>query len=250
MRAREREALEAMPEFLQLEPQWLADSSNCKPWECEIPGRGVEWRPLDVQCYLSIHRGIRHSDFLLERAIVNKQKLDPWRLIEASRSLLKLVLQSLALRDFLRDYQVDFTDMLAFYAVPPAGVLAMEMLRRDQMNDPADNFPRSETIQQLTVLVPALEAVRPDEGNYSICSMGLNAIRKVLDRLIAEPQCPIPFNDNYGFNNTQFGASLRNDADFSAWLGTVDFDSASWLQPPGGIDFSGSADMNIDATNV
>lgn len=41
------------------------------------------------------------------------------------------------------------TKMLAFYAVPAAAVLAVEMLKRDQQHDPYYDFPRSEVLQQL-----------------------------------------------------------------------------------------------------
>ncbi|KAK4622288.1 hypothetical protein CLAFUW4_06481 [Fulvia fulva] len=231
VRAQEKEAIAAMPEFARTNPEELIDTLKRDPTH-KMVGRGVEWTPFDVSCLFAVHCGIRHADFLMERAIVNKTKANPDRLIASSRSLLKLVLKVVSIKDYLSEYVLDMTDSLAFYAVPPAGVLAMEMLRRDQINDPYDDFPRSEVLQQLAVLMPALEAVRPDEGNHALCTMGLNAIRKVLDRLLSRPRVPATVDTSSAFmDSALFGANIGNDADFLQWLGNVDFEAGSWLDP-------------------
>lgn len=214
-----------------IDPEELLSTLKRDP-TCHIPGRGVEWRPIDLLCFLSMHCGIRHTDFLLERALVNRTKCDSSRMIASARSLLKLVLKVHTVRDFLWEFQLDFTDILAFYGVPVASVLAIEMLKRDQLNDLYDTFPRSETLQQLSILVPALEAVRPDEGNYKLCTMGLNAIRKVLDQLLSRAPCrslAVDGQQGLPFDDAQFGVGIGNDADFLQWLGNVDFDTNGWL---------------------
>lgn len=207
-------------------------------------GRGIEWRPFDVLSFLGNHATTLHANFLIERTVVNRLKTDTSKLLAAARRLLRLVLKVWSIKDYLFEFQIDFTDTLAFYGVPPAGVLAMEMLKRDQINDPNDDFPRSETLQQLCVLVPMLESVRPDEGNYSICNMGLNAIRKVLDRLLSRPRSPIVFDSgNDVLDNTDYGANIGNDADFLQWLGTVDFEATSWLDPAPAVYYTDSSDL-------
>ncbi|KXT13365.1 hypothetical protein AC579_2946 [Pseudocercospora musae] len=234
IRAREKQASDSLPPFCRgLDPEDLLARLKRDPTH-HIPGRGVEWRPVDLLCFLSMHFGIRHTDFLLERAIFNKTKCDSSRMIASAKAVLNLVLKAHQIRDFLYEFQLDFTDMLAFYAVPVAGALAIEMLKRDQSNDPCDTFPRSETLQQLSVLVPALEAVRPDEGNYKLCTMGLNAIRKVLDQLLSKPpgrSIPIDGHQGHAFEDPQFGIGIGNDADFLQWLGNVDFDTNGWEDP-------------------
>lgn len=243
IRAREKEALAAMPVFARLDPEDLITNIKRDPTYL-IPGRGIEWRPWDVLSFLAVHASIRHADFLMERAMVNRLKANSSRLVTAAKDLMSVVLKTWTIKDYLYEFQYDFTDMLAFYAVPPAGVLAMEMLKRDQINNPNDDFPRSETLQQLCVLVPMLESVRPDEGNYSICAMGLNAIRKVLDRLLSRPRSPITFDGGHGIlDNTQFGANIGNDADFLQWLSSVDFEATSWLDPSPAVCFSENSDL-------
>lgn len=185
-----------MPEFARIDVEVVMSRIQSDP-TFRIPGRDCGWSPLDVQCLLGYNCGelcflvchrwqssrtdpliaIRHQDFLLERAIFNRQKLDSSHLMASAKSLLNLVTKAYNLKDLCWQFKADLTDMvndvlanvgqlsanqyqLAFFAVPAAGVLAMEMLKRDQINDPNDTFPRSETVQQLCVLVSALESVR------------------------------------------------------------------------------------------
>ncbi|EME43227.1 hypothetical protein DOTSEDRAFT_72573 [Dothistroma septosporum NZE10] len=230
VRAQEKEAIAAMPAFARIEPEELVTNLKRDP-NFVMVGRGIEWRPFDVLNLFAIHCGIRHADFLMERAMVNKQKADPAGLFTASRSLLTLVLKLVGIKDYLSEFVLEIADALAFYAVPPAGVLAMELLRRDQINDPYDDFPRSEILQQLAVLTPALEAVNPDEGNHALCTMGLNAIRKVLDRLLSKPRTPAAVDTTHAFMDNAFGANFGNDADFLQWLGNIDFEADTWLDP-------------------
>lgn len=127
----------------------------------------------------------------------------------------------------------------------------MEILKRDQINDPNDTFPRSETVQQLSILVSALEAVSkstnhvsktsivliltypdPNEGgNYALCAMGLSAMKKVLDRILSRP-LPRPAAWNNVEHQCQmdrsFGVYIDNDADFLQWMDSVDFDTSLW----------------------
>lgn len=230
IRVREQEALNRMPAFCRLDPEQLIADIKRNP-TVHIPGRGVRWRPVDVVCFCSIHLGIRHAAFLLERAVQNKTQSNTSRLIAAARSLLSLVLKAYSLSDFLTEFQVDLTDSLAWYVVPAAGVLALEMLKREQYYQADDDFPRSEVLQQLSVLVPILEAVPADEGNGPICAMGLHAIKKVLDKLLSRPyQKPANVDAQItgGMNQFSTNINMDNDADFLQWLGNLDFDTSDW----------------------
>ena len=86
-----------------------------------------------------------------------------------------------------------FVKQLVFHGVPAAGVLAIELLKRDELRSfPSSHYQynempplsRSETLQQLSVLASAMEAFGPNEGNHGLCVLGLNAIRKFLDRML------------------------------------------------------------------
>lgn len=158
-----------------------------------IPGRGgvAVWRPRDVLQFVTTHCMILHMRFVLERADF-KRRLARARngigssnttatagagtgsvnatsstapppsppstgpLIATAQALLRLALNTVRAKDYLREGQIDLLDMLLFYALPAAGVLAIEMLKREQNpslyhqeGEPA--FPRSEIVQQLSV---------------------------------------------------------------------------------------------------
>jgi len=63
--------------------------------------------PLNAMHLICIHCGIRHTEFMLERALINRTKANASNLIPKARALLKLVLAAFAKRDYLRDFQVD-----------------------------------------------------------------------------------------------------------------------------------------------
>ena len=96
---------EAMPPFVRLDPEELLDNIRAGR-ALEIPGRKVPWRPLDVVLVLSFHCNLRHTNFLLERALVRRSKVDPAKLIATARSLLNLVMKTTANSGFLHDFHL------------------------------------------------------------------------------------------------------------------------------------------------
>lgn len=60
-------------------------------------------------------KATRHGEFLLERALFNKHKVDSSGLIAAARSLLTLVLKAHGLRQSCYEYQVDIVDVVGDY---------------------------------------------------------------------------------------------------------------------------------------
>lgn len=238
-----------MPAFVNLNPEELLDNIKHDP-SLPMPEWNVPWTAKDILRCLAIHAGIRHTEFLMERVRVNKLKANSDALIAVSRRLLNLALKVHSINYMFAEFQVDQTDMLAFYATPAAGVLAMELLKRDQAHDPEDDFPRSEVLQQLSVLVAALEAVPGEEGNFSICAMGLNAIRKVLDRLLSRSRHPVMLDGGQEFLGTTFGANIGNDAEFLHWLSSVDFDATSWLDASSLGYYPDNTNMLMHAASV
>jgi hypothetical protein len=238
---------EEMPPFIRLDPEELLD--HVRSGQCfEIPGRKVTWRPLDVVLVLGLHCNMRHTDFLLERALVRRSKVDPAKLIASARSLLNLVMKATSNSGFLHGfhlYKVELVslanphmssfvrywlyDELAFFAITTAAVLAIELLKHDQLGIDSDALPRSTIIQQLSVLVAALEDVRPDDGNRSMCELGMNSLRKVLDRLLSQKRLMVPPAASYPSENIEAVFPATNDMEFLSWLGDVDFDGNLWL---------------------
>lgn len=207
-----------------------------------IPGWEADRLPLYIMHLVLIHCGMRHTAFLLKRALVNRNKADPKEMIPDARFLLQLVLQVIAKRDYIRDFQSDFTWLLAFHGLPSAGVLAIELLKQEQTRAyTPEILPRSETIQDLSVFISALATVGPGEGNHAICNQGRRALKRLLDKILS-PEPVFPANaaatqQNGGAGgggiNTLDDSALYfptgNDAEFLQWLDDVDWDRASWL---------------------
>ena len=114
---------------------------------------------------------------------------------------------------------------LAFYAVPSAGVLSLELLKQEQSPCPVlEPIPRSETIQQLSILVPVLAAVGPAEGNHAICAQGRLVLQRMLDRILEPPPKQVNILPTDGeldldwFDAMPPYAVAQNDAEFMEWL--------------------------------
>ena len=111
LKARIEQANNAMPAFAQTDPEQLLDDVQHSIARI-IPGRDVEWRPIDVMHLIAIHCGIRHTEFLLERAIVLRKQLESKRIVPSARSLLKLVLRIAMMKDYCSDFQKDLTGLV------------------------------------------------------------------------------------------------------------------------------------------
>ncbi|KXS93424.1 hypothetical protein AC579_7005 [Pseudocercospora musae] len=216
---------EGMPNFVKVDVMDLL--RNLRHTLQRIPGTDAFWRARDVGSLVSITVTRLRLKFMLERAVINNEETsDFFSLIAVSRSLLTLSLRILECKDYFSEQQIELIDIAYFEALPPAGVLAIEVLRRDRLKYDESDFPRSEILQNLSILVPELEAVGPEEGKYGVCIQGANAIKKVLETCLARRPQPLDatqaamLDGQLGFNN---------DADFLDWLGHVDLETVSWL---------------------
>jgi len=120
---------------------------------------------------------------------------------------------------------------LAFYAIPSAGVLSLELLKQEQWPGADLNaVPRSETIQQLSILVSALAAVGPAEGNHAICAQGRVVLQRVLDRILepaSQQLAPVLGDEELDLawlHAMPPYVAAQNDAEFMEWL------SSDWLE--------------------
>lgn len=239
-----------MPSFAKVDPEQVLRDVHMGP-PPTIPAYDAKWTPLNAMYLMLIHCGIRHTEFLLERAIVHRKKLDSRQLVPSASSLLRLVLQIIAKKEYFSDFQVDLVSMvcasrsdhnfrresnqadvfkqLAFYAVPSAGVLAIELLRGQHPQAQPDSLhQRPQLIQQLSVLVWALDSVTPSNANYETCAQGKVALQRVLDHILEAQTSPLQMNIEAGTGVQPFEdfgdfAMVTNDADLLQWL------SGEWL---------------------
>lgn len=190
---------------------------------------------------VSIHAGVMHTEFLLQRALVNRMKTDIKQLMPICRRLFKCVLLVQAKKDFFRDFQGDLVWMMTFYGLPAAGVLAVELLKQEQSRlFTPDILPRSETIQDLSVFIANLGAVGPGDANFSICNQGRKALNRVLDQILSPSLPPAPnAGTERAWDDMSFFMPTGNDVDFLQWLETVEWDKGL-LNPTGPLDGTGS----------
>lgn len=100
-----------MPAFAKTDPEQLLDDVQ-RSVVRTIPGYNAEWQPIDVMHLIAVHCGMRHTNFLLERAIVLRKQLEGNRLVSTTRSLLKLVLKIAMMKDYCSDFQKDLTGLV------------------------------------------------------------------------------------------------------------------------------------------
>jgi hypothetical protein len=111
LKARIERANIAMPVFAKTDPEQLLDDIQHSVVRI-IPGCGVEWQPIDVMHLIAVHCGMRHTDFLLERATVLRKQLESKHLVPGASSLLRLVLKIAMMKDYCSDFQKDLTGLV------------------------------------------------------------------------------------------------------------------------------------------
>lgn len=95
-----------MPAFVKTDSEQLLDDVQY-PVIRIIPGCDAEWRPIDVMYLIAVHCDVRHTDFLLKRALVLRKQLESKRLAPSPRNLPRLVLRIAMMEDHCSDFQQD-----------------------------------------------------------------------------------------------------------------------------------------------
>ena len=243
------------PDFMRIPPEELLSNDSQVNLGYNFGRTEKAMRQINAIFTLCIHAGIVHTEFLLQRALINRKRTDTKELIPISRRMLGLVLLAQSKRDFFRDFQGDLvylvssqpsescfddkslTDAakLAVHGLPAAGVLAIELLKQEQSRFyTPDILPRSETIQDLSVFISSLAAVGPGEGNFFICNQGRRALKRVMDQILSPNPAPIPSSSEPGaptFDDMSLYFPTGNDADFLQWLENVEWDKQNWMNP-------------------
>ena len=127
---------------------------------------------------------------------------------------------------------------MALYGLPPAGVLALELLHYSQTGVPAPyHLPRSEIIQNLSNLVSAIDfIVRPTNGNFEICNQAKRMLQAVLDTVLSPEHGqtaskstePLTITDT-STENALFDQSwLDNNLDMDFWTSLEDHPLLAW----------------------
>ncbi|PWY91164.1 hypothetical protein BO70DRAFT_392808 [Aspergillus heteromorphus CBS 117.55] len=247
-----RQMRESLPAFLQMKP-FENNTHATEP---------VHLSPHQITVQL-IHIDFLYNDFLLHHILTKRTGIASDQLINIAYEILSTILDRIAdvakpNRTFHAIVHVEYP--LCHYALPCAGVLALELLRHSQLAiDPAlsSTFPRTDIIQKLSILVFFLETyVPPGEPSYKISQQARKAIHHTLNQVLGphahghlhgHPQPTMSAGGGSGLDgshgpimddadadadadaDTDMLLPLENGADFMAWLETLDWGMDPWL---------------------
>ncbi|RMY89464.1 hypothetical protein D0861_04237 [Hortaea werneckii] len=235
IRLRLRNLHDSYPAFMKVSPEEFLEKHGVQTGSGYGFGRSDKCAyQMNAVYVLFLHTGIAQTEFLMHRALLNRKMGDYRELILIARRILKLVLLAHARRDCFRDLQGDLMYLLALHGMPTAGVLAIELLKQEQLRQyTPDILPRSETIQDLSVFISALSSVGPGEGNYRVCKQGHRALKRILDQILSPHPPALAANEQQpAFDDMNLYFPTGNDADFLQWLENVDWDKGLFNLEP------------------
>ncbi|KAF2631836.1 hypothetical protein BU25DRAFT_445890 [Macroventuria anomochaeta] len=225
--ARALKSWDDLPEFLRID---ISD-----PWSSQRS-------PLELLFLIFIRLASLDHHFLLQRTLSKKvhsgSTTPNASLLSVCSEIFRVVVMMVDNKDYFRDFQIDFVQILCMHGIPAAAVLAVELLHQERNPTPAsvETFPlhRSDSIQSLSVFVSCLGTIRPDANGYQSCHRGKTFLKKILD-LILGPGPAAPRSDQTeidGSADPTLGTSLfepGNDSDFMRWLDDVHWEQETWI---------------------
>ncbi|KAF9696762.1 hypothetical protein EKO04_005393 [Ascochyta lentis] len=225
--ARALKSWDDLPGFLRID---ISD-----PWSSQRS-------PLELLFLVFIRLTSLDHHFLLQRTLSKKVHTDSMNtnlhLLSVCVEIFKVVVMMVDNKDYFRDFQIDFVQVLAMHGIPAAAVLALELLHQEQ--DPtsasaqAHPLHRSDTIQSLSVFVSCLGTIRPDANGYQSCDRGRAFLKRILN-LILGPGPAASRSDQAETEQSSdptLGSPLfepGNDGEFMRWLDDVSWDQETWI---------------------
>ncbi|ESZ95424.1 hypothetical protein SBOR_4165 [Sclerotinia borealis F-4128] len=164
--------------------------------------------------------------FILEQVFVKKVDGDRQPLLDTSRQLLALTVSMWTSRDRFLTYYSEYDWIIMCYGIPSAGVICVELIKEmgNPAIEPAYYLPRSEVIQNLSLLVGFLDWVRPTAANHDLCGRMQQIVKRTLDKILDPPKITntprtssattVPISD------MNFEHIVMDDLD---WLDTIDW---------------------------
>lgn len=223
---RSNEFWAGLPDFLRIDAHDIGSSHRS---------------PLEL-LFLTIIR-LNHLDrqFMLQRTLSKRAytSLDVVNvdLLSICSEIFNFIVKVVDNKDYFRDFQIDFVQILVKHGIPTAALLAVELLHQERYPTSASAiaYPlhRSDTIQSLSVLVSCLGSIKSDASGYQSCKRGRDFLKRILDTILgAGPAATQSPQSQQSTNDPMFGApSLQpsDDGDFAKWLDGVEWDQDSWI---------------------
>ena len=106
---------QSLPDFMKTSPEDILATCDSYLGVTSGFGRSEQAKKqVNAMFTLCIHAGIVQTQFLLQRALINRQRTDTKELIPISRRMLRLVLLAQSKRDFFRDFQGDLVFLVSY----------------------------------------------------------------------------------------------------------------------------------------
>lgn len=146
-------------------------------------------RPLETLLKISLKQGFRANELLLQRVLIRRTGASWDRLVEVASSVFQDILELVKRRDLASILQSDISAILAIQGLRSAAVIAVELLKQEQLPNHPKNplLPRSRTIQDLSVFAARLGDVDPSDGSFTVCDQGRKVITRILDKILSPP---------------------------------------------------------------
>ncbi|CAJ2510351.1 Uu.00g050540.m01.CDS01 [Anthostomella pinea] len=148
--------------------------------------------PFESMLQDGIKQGFRGNDLLLQRTLIRKTGATSEKLVRTARLILDDILRISRRHDIASVFQSDMASRLAVQGLRSAAVIAVELLKQEQLPSQSKNhlLPRSRTIQDLSVFAARLGDIDPADGAFSVCDMGSKVITRILDKILSPPNEP------------------------------------------------------------
>lgn len=140
---------------------------------------GVLWRRICLRLTYLEQR------LTLERLAHKSLLFSGQSMISCALEMLQLTVLFWVQRDRFAEHHHDYDWMLMCWGVPSSGVLCVEFLK--QMKSPHEStikLPKSEIVQNLSLLVGFLEWIKPSAGNYQLCGRMSRLVKRILDQIL------------------------------------------------------------------
>ncbi|KAI1110575.1 hypothetical protein F5Y14DRAFT_358060 [Nemania sp. NC0429] len=146
-------------------------------------------RPMETLLKINLKQGFRANELLLQRVLIRRTGASWDRLVEVASSVFQDILQVVKRRDLASILQSDISAMLAIQGLRSAAVIAVELLKQEQLPNHPKNplLPRSRTIQDLSVFAARLGDVDPSDGSFTVCDQGRKVVTRILDKILSPP---------------------------------------------------------------
>lgn len=157
------------------------------------------------------------------------------RLIQVSTEIVSLTLVFWTHKDRMLAVNADIAWLVLGFASPAAGILCLELLRQDTLEDASTNrsFSRSELVQKLSLLRGLLDWIKP--LNVMPNRNHTNFVGKVIERVL-DQTLNAPRDFSLGMGNWGQELELGFGEDLELGAATNDFafdllDTFDWLRP-------------------